>query len=122
MSGECDWLEQMRIRENAESIAFYGGESNEKRILLEVRPKREGREFFNLRLWPSSVLGSNRDRYRDIEPVISIYLRVSQGTRSCGLRALSDFVKNIFVERLSLKGKIRMNIFNAIMQFVDSWG
>jgi len=25
----------MRIRENAESIAFYGGESNEKRILLE---------------------------------------------------------------------------------------
>ena len=28
---------QMRIRENAESIAFYGGEDNEKRVLKEVR-------------------------------------------------------------------------------------
>jgi hypothetical protein len=26
---------QMRIRENSESIAFYGGEQNEKRVLLD---------------------------------------------------------------------------------------
>lgn len=26
---------QMRIRENAESIAFYGGEANEKRVLMD---------------------------------------------------------------------------------------